>query len=215
MVSEIIEHSIFDESHHGVLLLLVSRERDQVLGNFKVRLLVGTANIVDHADLSSEKDDLEGAGNVLNKQEVSLVLSIAVKGHSAATHKLVDELGDQFLRELVRAVDVVATSDDEGHAKRSVVRLGKELGASLGGGVGVGGLQHLFLHHGILVMVLLAVHLIGGDVNESLDAVVLRGLKEHMRAHDVVLGELEGVAEGVVDVRLGREVHDRVDLFGL
>ena len=36
-----------------------------------------------------------------------------------------------------------------------------------------------------------------------------------MRAEDVVLRELEGVAEGVVHVRLRREVHDGVDLLAL
>ena len=34
-----------------------------------------------------------------------------------------------------------------------------------------------------------------------------------MRPADVVLGELEGVAEGVIDVRLRGEVHDGVDRF--
>ena len=34
-----------------------------------------------------------------------------------------------------------------------------------------------------------------------------------MGAVDVVLGELEGVPEGVVDVRLGREVQDGVDVL--
>lgn len=34
-----------------------------------------------------------------------------------------------------------------------------------------------------------------------------------MRAVDVVLGELEGVSEGVVHVRLGSKVEDRVDIF--
>ena len=36
-----------------------------------------------------------------------------------------------------------------------------------------------------------------------------------MRAEDVVPRELERVAERVVDVRLRREVHDRVDLLRL
>ena len=35
-----------------------------------------------------------------------------------------------------------------------------------------------------------------------------------MRAVDVVLGELEAVAEGVVDVGLSGEVHDGVDVLG-
>ena len=42
----------------------------------------------------------------------------------------------------------------------------------------------------------------------------LASLEEDVGAVDVVLGELEGVAEGVVDVGLGGEVHDGVDVLG-
>lgn len=42
---------------------------------------------------------------------------------------------------------------------------------------------------------------------------LLRALQQNVRAVDVVLSELEGVAEGVVHVRLGRKMEDRVDLF--
>ena len=59
-----------------------------------------------------------------------------------------------------------------------------------------------------------AVYFVGGDVEETLDgAEGLHGLEEDVRAADVVLRELEGVAEGVVDVGLRREVHHRVDLL--
>lgn len=42
---------------------------------------------------------------------------------------------------------------------------------------------------------------------------LLGALEEDVRAVDVVLGELEGVPEGVVHVGLRREVQDRVDLL--
>ena len=42
---------------------------------------------------------------------------------------------------------------------------------------------------------------------------LLRALQQNVRAVDVVLGELEGVSEGVVHVRLGSKVEDRVDIF--
>lgn len=58
-------------------------------------------------------------------------------------------------------------------------------------------------------------YLVSGHVHESLDAVVLGGLEEHVGAVDVVLRELEAVAERVVHVRLRREVHDGVDVLRL
>lgn len=74
---------------------------------------------------------------------------------------------------------------------------------------------HLFLVHGLLVQSLLPVDLISADMDEPLDACHLSGLKEHMCAHDVVLGELEGVSEGIVDVGLCSKVHDGVDFLCL
>ena len=62
-------------------------------------------------------------------------------------------------------------------------------------------------------MVLLAVDLIGTHVNEALDAGNLGGLQQHVGAEDVVLGKLERVTEGVIDVGLGCEVHDSVNLL--
>lgn len=64
-------------------------------------------------------------------------------------------------------------------------------------------------------MSLLAVDLIGTHVNEALDAGDLGRLQQHVGAQNVVLGELEGVSEGVVDVGLGREVHNSINLLSL
>ena len=43
----------------------------------------------------------------------------------------------------MRAIDIVSTSDDDGHLERAVVRLGKELSTSFGRGVGIGGFEDL------------------------------------------------------------------------
>lgn len=74
---------------------------------------------------------------------------------------------------------------------------------------------HLLLVHGGLVQRLLAVHLVCAHMDEAPNTHVLGGLKHHMGAHDVVLSELKRVSERVVDVCLGGEVHDCVDLFCL
>jgi hypothetical protein len=50
-------------------------------------------------------------------------------------------------------------------------------------------------------------------VDEAADVPALLGrLEEHVGADDVAVRGLEAAAEGVVDVRLGGEVHDSVDL---
>ena len=80
----------------------------------------------------------------------------------------------------------------------------------------VGSLEDVVLERLLLVLLALAVHLVGADVDEAADVLALLGrLEEHVGADDVAVRELEAVAEGVVDVRLGGEVHDGVDLLGL
>ncbi|GER53955.1 peptidase T [Striga asiatica] len=65
------------------------------------------------------------------------------------------------------------------------------------------------------ILVSLAVHLIGADVDEAADlAGDLAGLEKHVGPVDVVFGELEAVAERVVDMGLSGEVHDGIDAFG-
>ena len=64
-----------------------------------------------------------------------------MEGDGPVSHEQVDELRDDLLGVLVGAVDVVATRDDNGQVERAVVGLRKELGAGLGGSVGVGGLE--------------------------------------------------------------------------
>lgn len=72
----------------------------------------------------------------------------------------------------------------------------------------------LFLHGLGFEGLALSVHFVGGDVDESFHAAVGLGrLEEDVRPEDVALGEVEGVAEAVVDVGLGGKVHDGVDLL--
>lgn len=42
---------------------------------------------------------------------------------------------------------------------------------------------------------------------------LLGTLQQDVRSVDVVLSELEGISEGIVDMRLRGEVKDRIDLF--
>ena len=134
-----------------------------------------------------------------------------------AFEKLVGKLRNELLGILVRTVHVVAARNDAGQIERSVVGLDDELGTGLGSGVRVRRFQDMLFSHGLGIKVLaLAVDLIGGHMDEAADGVAIFGrLQQHVRAHDVVMRELERVAEGVVHVRLRREVHDRVDLLRL
>ena len=119
------------------------------------------------------------------------------------------------LGELVGAVDVVAADDDDGELEALLVRVDQHLGGGLGGGVGVGGGEDAGLEEVIILILNLTVDLIGGDVDEALDADLLGRLEQHVGAVDVGVGETVRVSEAQVDVRLGGEVKNGVDVVAL
>lgn len=113
------------------------------------------------------------------------------------------------------AVDVVAADDDDGELEALLVRVDQHLSGGLGGGVGVGGGKDASLEEVIVLVLDLAVDLVGGDVDEALDADLLGGLEQHVGAVDVGVGEAVRVTEAQVDVRLRGEVEDGVDVVAL
>ena len=60
-----------------------------------------------------------------------------------------------------------------------------------------------------------AIHLVGADLVVALQLELARRLQQHVGAVDVGLDEGVRVHDRAVDVRLGREVDDRVDLVRL
>lgn len=138
-----------------------------------------------------------------------------MKGELLASHQLIRKLGNQLFRKLVGSVDIVSTSDQAGQLETAKVRLDQEFGSGLGGGVGVGWFQNVFLGHGIRFEIFsLSVDLIRRNVNESLEGGAVFGtLEKNVRSKNVGLGKGQRVSERVVDVGLRRKVHNCVNLI--
>ena len=119
------------------------------------------------------------------------------------------KLGDDLLRVLMRAVHIVAADDNNWQLEAHTIRIDVHFSRSLGRRIRVCGFQQRVLRQ--IGAVVLAVDLVGADVDEALHVVLDRGLEHDVRAFDVGFGELEAVAEGEVDVGLGGEVEDGVD----
>jgi len=115
----------------------------------------------------------------------------------------------------MRSVDIVATGDQAREFETAEIRLDQEFGSGLGGGVGVCGLEDVFFGHGIGVKIFtFSIHLIGRNVNESLDGrAVFGALKKDVSSVNVGLRECHRVTERVVNVGLGGKMHYCVDLF--
>lgn len=214
-VPQIIELPIRHEGNQLFLLFLQSEDSNQPPSNVQIADFVIPPNVENHARISLVKDDLKRTCHVLDVQEVARVAPIPMQSHRATTQKLIGKLRDQLLGKLVRTVDVITPGDDAGELERSVVRFHEKLRPGLCGGVGVGGFQHVLLLHRLrFERFSLPVHFISGHVDESPNTLVtLRRLEHDVGSHDITLGKVERVTERVIDVRLRREVHDRIDLL--
>jgi hypothetical protein len=161
------------------------------------------------------KNDIKGSGNILDIQEVTSVGSVSVNGQGDVPRKLVNKFGNQFLRELVRSIHIVSTSDQTGEFETPEIRLDKELSPSFGCRIGVGWLQDVLFRHGVSVKVFsFSINLISGDVDKSFDGITHLGtLQEHVSSKNVGLGESNGVSKRVVYVCLSGKVQDSVDFL--
>lgn len=112
-------------------------------------------------------------------------------------------------------VDIVAADDDDWELEALLVRVHQHLGGGLGGGIGVRGGEDAGLEKVIVLILDLTVDLIGGDVDEALDADLLGGLEKDVGPVDVGVGEAVRVAKAQVDVGLGGEVEDGIDVVTL
>ena len=113
------------------------------------------------------------------------------------------------------AVDVVGADNDDWHLERLLVRVDQHFSGGLGGSVWVGWGENGGLEEIILLVLNLSVNLISGDVDELLDSDLLGRLEENVGSVDVGVGESVRVSEGQVNVGLGSEVEDGVNVVTL
>ena len=137
-VTQIIELPVRYKCDIVINLVLLAEDFDQLLCNSKVRELILSSNVINTTGDPLMKDNIECTCYILNKEEVTGVGSVSVKGDRMSTQDLVGELGNQLLGELMRTIHIVSSGDDAGKLEGTVVGLDKELSSCLGGGVWVG-----------------------------------------------------------------------------
>ncbi|KFY44487.1 hypothetical protein V494_01461, partial [Pseudogymnoascus sp. VKM F-4513 (FW-928)] len=172
-------------------------------------LVVGT-DVVDLADGTLVEDGVKGVGGVTGEQVTAGGGAVTVENDGLAA---VQEAGE--FRDDLWGRYVVAADDDDGELETLLVRVHQHLGGGLGGGVGVGGGEDAGLEEVIILILNLTVDLIGGDVDEALDADLLGRLEQDVGAVDVGVGETVRVSERQVNVGLGGEVEDGVNVVAL
>ncbi len=154
---------------------------------------------------------------VLDVEPVAHVAAVAVDRQAAALDGVEDHQRDQLLGELVGAVVVRAVRDQHGQPVGLVPGPDQVVGPGLRGGVGrVRGVGRRLGEQAVRPE--RAVDLVGRDVQEAearrgrrlVAQVEARRLEQLVGAHEVRAHEAGRVVDRAVDVRLGREVDDRL-----
>ncbi len=186
--------------------------------------LVKAADVVGVANVTVMENDIDGAGVVHHIKPISHVFSLTVNGEGFAVPNVVDEEGDQFLRELVGAVVIGAVGNEGGHAVSVMISAHKVVACGFGGTIRavrvVGcGFQKEFAAVGGgsfgRIEFERAVDFIRRDVVEAFALplsvpILTGGLQQAQRAHDVGAGKGKGVFNGAVHMAFCGKVDDAV-----
>ena len=88
---------------------------DDSLDDINVLPLVETSDILGLGNLSDMEDGIDGTGMIYDIEPVAHVLPLTIYRQRLAMADIVDEEGNQLLRELIRAVVITAVGNDSGH----------------------------------------------------------------------------------------------------
>ena len=190
-----------------------------LLDNFDVGQLLPTADIIDLARPALGDTEFDAPAMILDMQPVAHVHAVAVDGQLAAVQCVQQEERDQLLWKLKGPVIVRAIAGRRLQPVGVVVGAHQMIGASLGRGIRRIWRVGRGLAEGRVVRPQRTVYLVGRDVVEAVGLAralvepgILGRLQQAVRADDVGGHERVRTRDRSVDMALGGEVDDRVDV---
>ena len=136
------------------------------MDDIEVRLLVPASDIVGLPHPSGLEDPADGGGVVLYIEPVAHLLAIAIDGERLAGESVVDDQGNQLLREMVGAVVVGAVRGHHRQAVGMVVGSDEVVGGCFAGGIGTIRLVLLGLGESRIRRRKRSIDLVGRDMEE-------------------------------------------------
>ena len=192
--------------------LVGARQPEDVADDLDVLALVVAADVVDLARRALPQHELDPGAVVLDPEPVADLLPVAVDRQRLAVERVRRQQRDQLLRVLVRPVGVRAARDRGVDAERPHVRGDVQVAAGLRDAVRARRLERIGLDRGAAGGEV-AVDLVGRDLDEA-GAAAAHLLEQHLGAEELRPAEVGRAEDRAVDVRLGREVDDRVAAGG-
>ncbi len=208
-VAAVVAGPVLDVAHER---LVRAGQLEDARDDLDVLALVVTADVVDLPGRALAQDELDPGAVVLDPEPVADLAPVAVDGQRLAVERVRGHQRDQLLRILVRAVGVRAAGDRRVDAERPGVGRDVQVTGRLGDAVGARRLDRIGLGGGAAGGEI-AVHLVGRDLDES-RARAANLLEQDLRPEELRPAEIGGAEDRAVDVRLGREVDDRIAIGG-
>mmetsp|Transcript_25928 Transcript_25928/g.56302 ORF Transcript_25928/g.56302 Transcript_25928/m.56302 type:complete len:398 (+) Transcript_25928:1556-2749(+) len=171
----------------------------------------GSTDVVSLARATLSKKQIKGFGRVFDEQKRPCGMTPTMQGKVQFPGQAQGELRDQLLGMLSWTKDIVGSRDDHRKMERLLVGLDEALGSCFGGRIRVARVEASSLVE--VSVEILAVDLVCANVKEASDSVLVGYLQQHGSSHHICFCEGHGSHKGSIDVRLGREVHDRIDLI--
>ncbi|KAM3411429.1 hypothetical protein ACQJBY_003216 [Aegilops geniculata] len=177
--------------------------------------LLSRGNVIHMPNLTSVKNNIKGFSNILTVQVAPGIQAIPINREWQASHCQESKFGDELLGELIWPIHIVTSRGDHRKIIGPCVGHHQHLCPGFRSRIRVCRKQPRFLMvTKNSIEISFSVDFIGADMNEPSDLNLLACLEEDVGTVHIVFGELEGTAEGVVDVSLGGKVHDGIDRLG-
>jgi len=224
-VAAVVAGAVFDVGDEvaqarGVETGFFCDELDEAAEEADILPLVFAADVIGAAGLSFSHDRPDCLVVVLDIEPVADVPPIAVDREGLAFEHVEDHEGDEFFGELIGAVVVRAVGEGERQAISVVVGLGEVVARGFAGGIWRARVVRGFFGEVALLSQrakdLVGAHMVEEHIVAQGAVGVFPGITGHIEegvgAHDVGAHEGFRAEDGAVDVALGGEVDDRVDL---
>ncbi len=195
----------------GDQALRLSENAQDAFDDLDVRDVVIAAEVIDFAGFALSKDGVNAGAVVHDIDPIADVQAIAVNGEGFVFECGADHEGDKLFGELIGAEVIGAPCRDGIQSMRMAGGADHEVGAGLGGGVGVVGLERCLLGKGAAGSET-SIDLVGGYLQEALDFMFAGGVEQELGAEDIGIDEGTGPhVQAAVNVAFGGEVDQDVD----
>lgn len=139
VIAKVVEGAIRDSFDPFAFVVLMAVDLEQLTGHFHDTELLAGFNVVDVAKSALVQDKIVGTHGIINVKERTSRGARTVDAARHVTFQAADELGNELLRKLMRAIDVVGARNDERKLERLPITFHEMFRRCLGRRIGVRG----------------------------------------------------------------------------